>query len=97
MKKNKDIEQIKEIINNSESFLLVTDKAFLIDGDKEEIATNLMMAILQNDIIASTVLGLTDFFFTKGRTSMLEKALQMKMDQKFKVVAEPAKSKMDIN
>lgn len=97
MKKNKNIEQITKAISDSESFLLVTDNMFAMNGDCDEIAADLMAAILQSDAISKPFEELIPFFVGKGITHMREKALQMKMDRKLKVVAEPAKSELDIN
>ena len=101
MKKNKDtkfdIEQIVKLLNNSDSFLLITDTGVIRDGSDNNIAANLMAAILQSDAISEPFEELIPFFISKGIRYMREKALQMKMDRKLKVVAEPAKSKMDIN
>lgn len=101
MKKNKDtkfdIEQIVKLLNNSDSFLLITDIGVMRAGSDEDITTGLMAAILQSDSISEPFENLIPFFVGKGITYMREKALQMKMENKIKVAANPAKSELDIN
>lgn len=101
MKKNKDIkfdiEQIVKFLNNSDSFLLITDMGIMRAGSDEDITAALMAAILQSDSISEPFELLMPFFVRKGITYMREKASQMKMKNGIKVVAEPAKSELDIN